>query len=53
MRRGNASWIKETRKNAKRNDKVSVLDNIDVYSGFKDMLSSMFIYMTIVHLILA
>ena len=53
MRRGNASWINETRKKARR--PVSVLDDIGVYSGFKDtcMLRSMFIYMTIVRLILA
>ena len=55
MRRGNASWINETRKKARRNDQCQFLDDIRVYSGFKDtcMLRSMFIYMTIVRLILA
>ena len=46
MRRGNASWINETRKKAKCND-------VGVYSGLKDMLHSIFTYMTIVRLILA
>ena len=53
MRRGNASWINETRKKAKRNDKCQYLDGIGVYSGFKYILRSKFIYMTIVCLILA
>ena len=44
MRRGNASWINETGKKAKCKRQVSVLDCIGVYSEFKDMLRSMFIY---------
>ena len=48
MRRGNASWINETGKKS-----MSVLDSIGVYSVFKDMLRSMFIYMPVVRLILA
>ena len=53
MRHGNASCINETRKKTKRNDKCQFLDGIGVYSGFKDMLRLMFIYMTIVRSILA
>ena len=53
MRRGNASLINETGKKAKRIDNFLVFDDIGVYSGFKDMLRSMFIYMTIARLILA
>ena len=48
MRHGNASWINETRIKAKCN-----LDDTGVYSGFKDMLRSLYIYITIVQLILA
>ena len=46
MRRGNV-----TRKKAICNDTCQFLDDIGVYSGFKDTLHSMFIYMTIVRLI--
>ena len=56
MRRGNTSWINETRKKAKpflkRNDKCHFGMPL-MYILFKDMLRSKIIYMTIVRMILA
>ena len=53
MRRGNASWINEIRKKAKCNDKCQFWMTLVYILGlFKDMLRSMFIYMTIVRLTL-
>ena len=52
MRPGNASWIKEARNKAKRNDKCLFLMTLVYILGLK-MLRSMFIYMTKVCLILA
>ena len=44
MRRGNTSWINETRKEAKRNDKCQFWMTFGVYSGFKDITFNVHLY---------